>query len=145
MHGSSIKFLGIWINENLTWRDYIQTTENGVAKNIGLLYQRKHYFNENSLKQIYFAYIHTYQNYANITWASTHKIKLKKFQSKQKHARRIIFNKSKISPSEPLPADTDVFKTSSRRLKKVATSYYQTRRLIYDVLKRSDLRRLQDV
>ena len=72
------------------------------CQNIGLLRQRKHYLNENSLKQIYFAYIHAYLNYANITWASTHKIKLKKFQSKQKHARRIIFNKSKTSPSEPL-------------------------------------------
>ena len=68
------------------------------------------------------------------------------------------------------PADTDVFNTSSGRLKKVTTSYDQTRRHcdvwkktsklrrledvwltsswrrpIYDVLKTSDLRRLQDV
>ena len=31
--------------------------------------------NENCLKQIYFADIHTYLNYANITWAGTHKTK----------------------------------------------------------------------
>ena len=43
------------------------------------------------------------------------------------------------------PADRDVFKTSSGRFKKVATSYDQTRSLIYDVLKTSDLRRLEDV
>ena len=51
------------------------------------------------------------------------------------------------------PADTDVFKMSSGRLKKVTTSYDQTRRRhvvwkrhrIYDVSKTSDLRRLQDV
>ena len=51
------------------------------------------------------------------------------------------------------PADTDVFKTSSGRLKKVTTSYDQTRRRhdgsnryrIYDVLKMSDLRRLENV
>ena len=68
------------------------------------------------------------------------------------------------------PADTDVFKTSSGRLKKVTTSYDQTRRRqdlwkktsdlgcledvlftsswrrpVYDVLKTSDLRRLEDV
>ena len=63
------------------------------------------------------------------------------------------------------PADTDVFKTSLGRLKKVTTSYDQTRRrwdvwkktsdlrrladvlktLIYDVFRTSDLRRLQDV
>ena len=67
------------------------------------------------------------------------------------------------------PADTDVFKTSSGRLKKFTTSYNQTRRPhdvwkktldlrhledvwftscwrwpIYDVLKTSDLRRLED-
>ena len=43
------------------------------------------------------------------------------------------------------PADTDVFKTSSGRLKKVTTPYDQTRRR-HDILqKTSDLRRLQDV
>ena len=52
---------------------------------------------EYRLKQIYFAYIHAYLNYANIAWASTHKTKLKKVQSKQKHALRIIFNQSKTS------------------------------------------------
>ena len=69
---------------------------------MGLLYQGKHYLDDNCLKQIYFAYIHTYLNYANIAWASTYKNKLKKVQSKQKHALRIIFNQSKTSPSEPL-------------------------------------------
>ena len=44
-----------------------------------------------------------------------------------------------------IPADTDVFKTSSRRLKKVTTSCDQTRRR-HDVWKiTSDLRRLEDV
>ena len=42
------------------------------------------------------------------------------------------------------PADTDVFKASSGRLKKVKKSYGQTRRGIYDVLETSDLRRLKD-
>ena len=99
---SSIKCLGVSIDENLTWRDYIYTVENKIAKNIGLLYQGKHYLDDNCLKQIYFAHIHAYLNYGNIAWASTHKTKLKKVQSKQKHALRIIFNQSKTSPSEPL-------------------------------------------
>ena len=90
------------IDENLTWRDHIHTVENKLAKYIGLLYQGKHYLIENCLKQIYFAYIHTYLNYANIAWASTHKTKLKKVQSKQNHALRVILNQSKASPSESL-------------------------------------------
>ena len=49
---SSIKFLGVSIDENLTWRDHIHTVENKIAKNIGLLYQGKHYLDDNCLKQI---------------------------------------------------------------------------------------------
>ena len=55
---SSIKFLGVWIDENLTWRDHIDTVENKIAKNIGPLYQGTHYFDGNCFKQIYFA-LHT--------------------------------------------------------------------------------------
>ena len=40
-HESSIKFLRVWIDENLTWRDHIHTIENKIAKNIGLLHQGK--------------------------------------------------------------------------------------------------------
>ena len=46
---SSIKFLGAWIYENLTWRDQMHTVENKIAKNIGLLYQGKHYLSDNCL------------------------------------------------------------------------------------------------
>ena len=63
---SSIKFLVVWIDKNLTWRDHIHTAENKIAKNIGLSYQGKHCLDENCLKQIYFACIHAYINYANM-------------------------------------------------------------------------------
>ena len=43
------------------------------------------------------------------------------------------------------PADTDVIKTSSGRLKKVTTPYDQTRRLQDVWQMTSDLRRLEDV
>ena len=77
------------------------TVERESSITFGLLYQGKLYLDENCLKQNYFAYIHAYLRYANIAWGSTHKTKLKKVQSKQKLALRIIFNQSKTSPSEP--------------------------------------------
>ena len=42
-----------------------------LKKNIGLLYRAKQLLNTSSLKGIYFSYIHTYLNYANIAWTST--------------------------------------------------------------------------
>ena len=65
------------LDENILWKDNIKTTEKKLAKNIGLLYRAKPHLGEMSLKTIYFSYIHSYLNYANIAWASTHITKLK--------------------------------------------------------------------
>ena len=46
-HEYSIKFLAVWIDEILTWRDNIYTIEKKIAKNIGILYQGKHYHDDN--------------------------------------------------------------------------------------------------
>ena len=84
----------------ILWRDHIHIVE--ITKNIGLFCQGKHYLDKHCLKQIYFAQIHTYLNYVNIAWSSTHKTKLKKVQNEQKHALRIIFTQSKTLSSEIL-------------------------------------------
>ena len=74
---SSIKFLGVMLDEHISWKDHIKTA-NKFAKNIGLIYRASYFLNEHSLKTIYFSYIHSYLNYANIAWASTYVTKLKK-------------------------------------------------------------------
>ena len=99
---TSIKFLGVMIDENISWRDHIKTVENKLSKNIGLLYQAKQFLDENSLKALYFSYIHLYLNYANIAWASTHFTKLKTISYKQKQATRIVFNEDRLCHSRPL-------------------------------------------
>ena len=41
---SSIKFLGVLVDENLTFVDHITTVENKTSKNVGLLYKAKKLF-----------------------------------------------------------------------------------------------------
>ena len=65
------------LDEHLSWKDHIKIVENKLAKNIGLLYRVNQYLNESSLKTVYFSYIHSYLNYANIAWASTYPANLK--------------------------------------------------------------------
>ena len=61
----SIKFLGVLLDENLSWKDHIKYIENKVAKNIGLLYRAKLFLDKNSLLTLYYSYTHTYLNYLN--------------------------------------------------------------------------------
>ena len=90
----SIKFLGVLLDENLSWKDHIKCVENRVSKNIGLLYRAKLFLDKNLLLTLYFSYIHTYFNYANLSWGSTNRTNLKKLLSQKKHAVRIINNKT---------------------------------------------------
>ena len=91
----SIKFLGVFLDENLTWRDHIKYIENKIAKNIGILYRPKPYLNNKCLLSLYYSYIHSYISHANIAWANTYFSNLKKVSSQQKHSVRIIYNKMK--------------------------------------------------
>ena len=45
---SSIKFLGILLDENLSWKERLKLTESKTAKNIGLIYKAKPYLNKDS-------------------------------------------------------------------------------------------------
>ena len=98
----AIKFLGVMLVENVNWQKHIRTVENKVAQNIGMLYRAKYFLNKLSLKCIYFAYTHSYLNYANITLASTYRTKLKAIHLPQKCVVRIIFNQSNMTHSRPL-------------------------------------------
>ena len=93
---SSVKFLGVMLDEHISWTDHIRTVENKIAKNIGLLYRVSQFLNEDSLKTVYFPYIHSFLNYANVAWGSTYATKLKRVYVKQKHTVRIVFNKDKL-------------------------------------------------
>ena len=76
--------------------------ETKLTKNIELLYHAKPLLEEKSLKIIYFAFFHSYLNYANIAWAKTYRTKLKTIHFHQKHAVRFLFNEDKLTQSCPL-------------------------------------------
>ena len=66
-----IKFLGVLLDENLTWNNHIHVIENKIAKNIGILYKARYTINQQGLRSLYYSFIHSYLNYGNIVWAST--------------------------------------------------------------------------
>ena len=85
----SIKFLGVFLDENLTWKGHIKYTEDSI----GLLFRSKPYLSKKCLLSLDYSYIYTYISYANIAWRSTN---LKNISSQQKHAITIIYNKKSM-------------------------------------------------
>ena len=64
------------LEENKSWEEHIRTFETKLATNIELLCHAKSLAEKKSLKCIYFAYIYSYINYANIAWARTYRTKI---------------------------------------------------------------------
>ena len=66
---NSLKFLGVILDKHLTWKKQTQLIENKVSKNVGVLYKASKLINSKCLRSIYFSFIHSYINYANINYA----------------------------------------------------------------------------
>ena len=96
------KFLGVLIDESLTWKSQIDNLSTKVSKSIGVLYKSRNILNKALLKQLYFSFVHSYLSYANIAWASAHKTKLSSLYRNQKHAVRIINLKDRFTHAKPL-------------------------------------------
>src|SRR6218665_953735 len=80
----STKFLGLYIDEHLTWNEHIKVTSNKIAKNIGIIAKnigiiRKIYYllPSSVLTSLYYTLVYPYLLYGNIIWASNYDTRVK--------------------------------------------------------------------
>ena len=121
----ALKFLGVMIDENLNWKCHTDILLNKISKNVGILYKASKLLNFRCLKNIYFALIHSYINYANIAWASSYKTSLTKILLKQKHAVRIIFHKNRLTHTRPLLKELNALNVYQINLYQISSFMYQ--------------------
>ena len=96
------KFLGLYLDQNTSWKHHIKIVSTKVCKSIGILYRTRCILSKFLREQLYFSFINCYLNYANIAWASTNKSKLQALYGHQKNAARIINFKDKFTFAKPL-------------------------------------------
>ena len=68
----SIKFLGVLLDKNLSWKTHIEYIENKISKNIGILFKARPFLNKKFLLSFYYSYIHS------VSWGSSCRTNLKK-------------------------------------------------------------------
>ena len=134
----SLKFLGVIIDENLNWKNHIDLLVNKISKNIGILYKASKLLNFSCLRNIYFALIHSYINYANIAWASSCKTGLNNILLKQKQAVRIIFHKDRLTHTRPLLKRLKALNVYQINLYQVTSFMYQVKKCTIPKIFNSD-------
>ena len=69
----SIKFIGIFLDENPSWKPHIKYIENKISLTTDLLFKARPFLNNKSLLSLYYSYIHSYINYGRVSWESTYR------------------------------------------------------------------------
>ena len=119
-----IKFLGLLIDENLTWTHHIAYVNQKLSKSLFFMSQLKHLFNTYCLRMLYFAFIFPHLLYGLICWGNIQPSSLKQTFLYQKRAIRIVCKSKYNSHTDPL------FKTQI--LKVYDLVHYISLKFMYD-------------
>jgi len=64
------EYLGIILDENLSFHEHVKTMPLKIPRNIGILSHLRHFFPRDILKTIYFSFVNPYFLYCVSVWAS---------------------------------------------------------------------------
>ena len=98
---SVVKFLGVYIDDKITWHEHIGVVCNRAAKGVGILYRLRH-FPRCILIILYYALIVSHINYCNTARSNCNDYYMLRLFLLQKKAIRIIFNASYYAHTTPI-------------------------------------------
>ena len=104
------KFLGIHIDNKLTWSRHISHICNKVSKSIGILTKVSKFLNKATRRMLYNCFVLPYLRYGNIIWGRAASIHITRLFILQKRAIRIISGAEFLAHTNPLFHDHHTLK-----------------------------------
>ena len=86
----TIKYLGLILDCNLSWKDHISFVESKVKRSIDILSKLRYFVSLNTLRNLYYALIYPFLTYALIVWGCTYSSTLQSLFILQKRSIRFI-------------------------------------------------------
>ena len=97
-----VKFLGVFIDEHLTWKPHVTYICKKTSKSIGTVFRSRFLLSETTKKSLYYTPIYPYLTYCTTVWSFPYVTNLIRIFLLQKRAVRIITNSDFRTHSEPL-------------------------------------------
>ena len=99
---STVKYLGIMLDENLKWESHISFICKKISRDIGIMGRARPYLSSKELLLLYNSFILPHLSYCAMIWGSAYQTRLQKIIVLQKRAVRIIDCKPFLFPSNEL-------------------------------------------
>ena len=92
------KFLGLWLDSNLSWDKHLSVICSKMKQNLGLMQKCKNYLDNRTLRTMYYTHIHSHLSYSILVWGSTlRESNLKKLQKIQNACIKTIKPSMKLT------------------------------------------------
>lgn len=98
-YSKCIKFLGLYIDEHLTWNMHITNVKHKISPVVGILCKLKHYVSIKYLKLIYFSFIYSHLQYLTSIWSTACNKELSPLKVLQNKSIKNIYNLPYLEPT----------------------------------------------
>lgn len=113
-HKKVARFLGVLIDEKLTWEYRINAVKSRMSRYIGVLYKLKHILPLKARLLTFNSLVQSHVNFCSLVWGCTNKSKIDTIFTTQKKAMRAVmsgyvnyFYKDGICPTHTKPGFTE--------------------------------------
>ena len=94
---NQIKYLGVTLDDQFTWKAHIQYVRKKLSSSCGILSKLRHYIDVETLKKVYFALFQSHLQYAIICWGSANKSDIQPLKIIQNRAMRYLYKASRYT------------------------------------------------
>mgnify|MGYP000542503182 CR=1 FL=1 len=127
------KFLGMLIDNRLSFSDHISHISRKISKFVGILYKVSKYSPYEVLLSMYYSFVYPYLLYGILVWGGASDVYSRKLLSIQKKVVRIITKSDYLAHTGPLFHRTEILKISDIYVYQVAI-YMFKRKLSGDIV-----------
>ena len=125
-----VKFLGLLLDENLSWRYHLSELRKKLARTSGIFLKIRHLLPTSVLVSLYYSLFASFLQYGIIVWGLTHDTFIKPIYILQKKVLKAITFKNSSSPSTPIFYDLKILKLYDLFHLKLLTLVYECINLI---------------
>ena len=109
---AATKFLGIIIDDKLSWKPHIQSVKSRLSSVLSIMYKASKLINTTGMYTLYCSLFHPYLSYCNEIWGNTYTSNVKCLFTLQKKAIRLICNADRLAHTNAMFKDMSILKLS---------------------------------
>ena len=122
---TSISFLGVIIDEKLSWKNHVNYIHGKISSSIGMMYKLRTVLPKKTLFMLYNALVLPYLDYCNLIWSAAIESDLNRLAILQKKAIRLCTNSHYLAHTPPLFKELNTLFVRDRILFKLGLFMYK--------------------